>query len=1063
MLIMKLSSKKNKKKIEFRNQKSKSQFSLLVILFVTFFMFVPGIFSQGSFSDFVLQKKLENFELKKSEINKMIPIKSLFYGQENSVPSATSRKLNEEKNIGIKNIFAKIQTLEGTFSIVSVDDLKAESKDQYMLAVMNEKGQKNYYRLVFSEPIPQLPESGSSISVTGSVKNNTINVENNSLKVTSSQYSTKEVGDSTAAVVMFTFDSSSGIVPPSNFTVDTVSSQVFSDQDSVKNFFLEGSHTLSDLSGTVLGVFEINSDTSSCNYPEWTTEVNSMIPAGTLDEFENVIYVFPRVPSCGGIIGLAGYRTAWINGFDFRFRQVAAHELGHVYGLGHAKGIYCPDVAIDVYANCQEREYGNPFDTMGPANPYGHPFHFSKKFQQSLDWTSFEEHQVVTTTGNYLLAPHELDPSSTTTTQSLVIPKTDTREFYFIEYRQHLGTFDSLLPSSATQGALILISGNNSSETKLVDTHFNTYGDFSDAALADGYDFYDPINDILIRQISHSSEGVVLSVEFLQDDLTNGQAAQFFNFGDFGDSGLIEVLDTGGLTQVGDNLTIEAWFKPQYSGSNQVKLPIVSKYSNTRDELIYSLDYGMWENSAGGPYLQFVFDTNSGLHGFAATSTSLSWNSSEWIHVAVTKQGSEYRLFINGVQKGYYYLFPSLGNILDDTNATYTIGNYPFQDQVRVPLQGMIDDLRVSNSIRDVSSSWNTQMYNEALSVDNNTNLMLRFDRTPLDIGVHRLPSSSNGLIMYPEGRVTLPDLQPVTDLELLIVDNQIELNWSDTDGALRYNIYRSADPYFTPDAQTLLTSVMTNSYTEQSSGFVGNPDANVFYVVRAVGSIGESENSATVGEFDKLIHPALNLASLPLAPFSSPAILLADQLHAGGTEETADRLGMLDNTTQQGDFIWFWLNESREWVSSQTGEVEEIELTPGIGFWIENKQSNTQTLTLTGKVPERDSQDQLIRPGIQLIGSVYPSELSLYQASFIEDGAFGSNSELYADRVWYWDSTIQDYDYAWLIDDVSPEYNGKWWDGQPVFQESLIHLRPGFGYVYQRRASEGFNWTNPG
>jgi len=117
----------------------------------------------------------------------------------------------------------------------------------------------------------------------------------------------------------------------------------------------------------------------------------------------------------------------------------------------------------------------------------------------------------------------------------------------------------------------------------------------------------------------------------------------------------------------------------------------------------------------------------------------------------------------------------------------------------------------------------------------------------------------------------------------------------------------------------------------------------------------------------------------------------------------------------------------------------------------------------LTGKVPERDSQDQLIRPGIQLIGSVYPSELSLYQASFNEDGAFGSNSELYADRVWYWDSTIQDYDYAWLIDDVSPEYNGKWWDGQPVFQESLIHLRPGFGYVYQRRASEGFNWTNPG
>ena len=117
--------------------------------------------------------------------------------------------------------------------------------------------------------------------------------------------------------------------------------------------------------------------------------------------------------------------------------------------------------------------------------------------------------------------------------------------------------------------------------------------------------------------------------------------------------------------------------------------------------------------------------------------------------------------------------------------------------------------------------------------------------------------------------------------------------------------------------------------------------------------------------------------------------------------------------------------------------------------------------LALVGSVSGAGEYAVEIREGMQLSGSAHPVERTMCEATFAEDGAHGANSELYADRIWYWDESMHDYDYAWLIDGVGPAYDGRWWDGDP-WGETTITLKPGMGYWYQRRAIESFAWKNP-
>jgi hypothetical protein len=90
-----------------------------------------------------------------------------------------------------------------------------------------------------------------------------------------------------------------------------------------------------------------------------------------------------------------------------------------------------------------------------------------------------------------------------------------------------------------------------------------------------------------------------------------------------------------------------------------------------------------------------------------------------------------------------------------------------------------------------------------------------------------------------------------VTGLSISYSGNDAILSWADT-GASRYNIYRSTDPYFTPDdATNYLSSSATNSFTD--SGAAGDASKNYYYKVLGVDICPPADPNYTqrVGEFD--------------------------------------------------------------------------------------------------------------------------------------------------------------------------------------------------------------------
>lgn len=118
-----------------------------------------------------------------------------------------------------------------------------------------------------------------------------------------------------------------------------------------------------------------------------------------------------------------------------------------------------------------------------------------------------------------------------------------------------------------------------------------------------------------------------------------------------------------------------------------------------------------------------------------------------------------------------------------------------------------------------------------------------------------------------------------ITDLRIKAVNlNSVQLNWSETENASFYHIYRDTVPFFTPG-----TPIATVSDTEYIDiGYTGNPVTNYFYVVKAGNTVGESAISNRVGEFDyQLVTTATTDFNEIALPLEMPHIVKASDLMA--------------------------------------------------------------------------------------------------------------------------------------------------------------------------------------
>ena len=308
------------------------------------------------------------------------------------------------------------------------------------------------------------------------------------------------------------------------YTKKQIQEQMFTNPDSVKNFYEEGSFHQWSLAGDVFGEYLVpDSGDGTCQTEQWSDEaLTSAKNAGVdLNNYTNFIFVFPTEESgctVGGWHVFGGNKSWVLNPSTNTF----IHELGHAFDLAHANTLECYSKAIDSYSNCQDQEYGDLGDVMGgysgPVN--GGVTEFNGPHKVALGWIPDSNILTISSSGTYTIRPLE---KSSQGVQIIKIKKVDTDEYYYLEYRQPIGVFDSKLASNLTRGASIRVWNDYPrTTTKLIDV---TPGgcipspitgcmtsDFVDASLFDGASFNDSINNITIEQLSHNSDGVTVKI-----------------------------------------------------------------------------------------------------------------------------------------------------------------------------------------------------------------------------------------------------------------------------------------------------------------------------------------------------------------------------------------------------------------------------------------------------------------------------------------------------------------------------------------------------------------------
>jgi hypothetical protein len=326
------------------------------------------------------------------------------------------------------------------------------------------------YGLHFASQPPALP-SGSRLRVSGVQLDDVLALASGETSVVPLEIAAEPTLEEKRVLVLLVNFASDPSAKP--FTLEQAQQIVFGD---TSDFLRENSFGQTWLTGDVRGWYTLPIG-ATCSHSQIASAADA---AAGIDAaaYDSLIYVFPR-RSCGwtGLATLGGSPgRVWINGR--LLRQVAAHELGHNYGLYHSHGLECDTARTG--SDCTNVDYGDRLDTMALV---------------SAD-----------TDGVYLLGVYEAVPGSGP--KALKIPKavdpvTGAQTWYYLEYRQALG-FDSFLAGNANvlNGVIIRTaseaSGNSSFLLDMTPGSASGTGDFLDSALVVGDSFTSPDGDVTI-------------------------------------------------------------------------------------------------------------------------------------------------------------------------------------------------------------------------------------------------------------------------------------------------------------------------------------------------------------------------------------------------------------------------------------------------------------------------------------------------------------------------------------------------------------------------------------
>ena len=357
--------------------------------------------------------------------------------------------------------------------------------------------------------------AGQRVTVTGTKSGDRITVSAVGTGGTSdgATTSTTAAAATTKRVAVLLFNFQNDTRQP--YTPSFAAGVMFNNANSVANYFAEESYGQYSVTGDVFGWYTIPYDNTGCPYGTWATAAKSAATAAgvSLSGYTNFVYAFPSASGCGwsGLAYLPGSESWNNNSMTLRTNS---HELSHNWGVHHASTISCSESGVRVAlssnaANCTVSEYGDPFTVMGAAQTR----HSHTQHKAQMTWVPTAERQEVTSGGTYTVGVNEHTAASPKVVR--VARTGATNQYFYLEFRQPFGSyFDNFgATDPAVNGVTIRLAADYSSRTqsKLIDTTSATTS-FSDAPLAVGRTFTDPLSGVSVTTQSVSSAGATVLI-----------------------------------------------------------------------------------------------------------------------------------------------------------------------------------------------------------------------------------------------------------------------------------------------------------------------------------------------------------------------------------------------------------------------------------------------------------------------------------------------------------------------------------------------------------------------
>ncbi len=413
---------------------------------------------------------------------------------------------------------ASPRALAGTLRLAHGDDYSggtAHGSGVWNYSLVTSAGT---YRLAFSTPSGKGPDqflNGAQVKVRGNLVGTTLAVGQGA---GDTQLVTQVVAAPTSKKVALLLVNFVGNTA-TPWTLAQAQGVLFTNANSVANYFAEESYGQLALTGDVYGYYTISIDTTQCNYTDIGTKANAAATAAgvNLGSYTNIQYAFPSLP-CGwsGLAYMPGTQT-WLN--NALTVGVSAHELSHNLGVHHASTVNCVENGVRVAmsansANCTYSEYGDPFSVMGNA---GAARHTHSQQLATLGWTSGNALVTATTGGNYTLGAAEDQASAV---KAIRVARGD-GTYLYLELRETWGTFDNFGASDpVVNGVSVRYASdwNTIVQSKLIDTTPAT-STWSDAALSVGSSFWDPVSGVTVTTVSLGGGSAVVNLTWGLDSV----------------------------------------------------------------------------------------------------------------------------------------------------------------------------------------------------------------------------------------------------------------------------------------------------------------------------------------------------------------------------------------------------------------------------------------------------------------------------------------------------------------------------------------------------------------